>query len=171
MKKNALFAAVVVALTWSAAVGAFGANATASGGGGQPSSDDIKIRALLQRLEQIAQQGNIPAYVDLLAGSADPTAATNFAITEFRPGAGRVVIQERERQDLRGTLPGNGYSLTLDAFLEYGDRARAATWQLDVKRVDDDWRIAGEERVSSVESLYRLSVNPTKQFDATNFTI
>src|SRR5207253_10655231 len=46
-----------------------------------------------------------------------------------------------------------------------------ATWQLDVKRVDDEWRIAGQRVLSAVENLYRLSVNAQKQFDAHNFTV
>ena len=57
----------------------------------------------------------------------------------------------------------------VDAFAEYGGRARIATWLLDVKRVGEsggarEWAIAGEERVSSVESLYRLSLTTTRQF-------
>ena len=61
---------------------------------------------------------------------------------------------------------------TVHAFIEQGDRARISTWQIDVRRVDDDdWRIAGQERVSSVENIYRLTLNQTRQFDAKNFTI
>ncbi len=131
----------------------------------------MRIRALLQRVEQAALRADPAAYLALLAGTADRNSATEFLADEFRPGATRVVIQERDRQALAGTLPGNGYSLTVDAFMEYGDRARVATWQLDIKRVDDDWRIAGQERISSVENLYRLSLNPQKQFDAHNFTL
>ena len=59
----------------------------------------------------------------------------------------------------------------LDEFAEYGGRGRAATWFIDVKRIgqagsDAEWAIADETRVSSVESLYRLAIDTTKQFFA-----
>src|SRR5207302_9471228 len=55
-------------------------------------------------------------------------------------------------------------------------RARASTWRLDVKRVgdagsDDEWAIDDEERLSSVENLYRLALNTTKAFTAHNLKI
>ena len=62
----------------------------------------------------------------------------NFARAEIVPGATRVSVKERDREPLRGTLPGNGYRLSVDVFVEFGARARNTTWQLDVKRVGDD---------------------------------
>jgi len=170
MKQTVVIAAFAAALSCLGSAGPLGVPA-ATAAAAQADQDDLKIRALLQRIEQIARRSDITAYLDQLAGSADTKGASDFASSEFRPGAGRVVIQERDRQNLQGTLPGNGYSLTVDAFMEYGDRARIATWQIDVKRVDDDWRVAGQQMLSAVENLYRLSVNPQKQFDAHNFTV
>ena len=142
---------------------------------GQPTDDGV--RTLLTRLEQALQTGEADNYTELLlpAVSAAPASASrayNFTALEFRSGVTRVIVLERDRQDLPGTLPGNGYRLVVDAFVEYGDRARVATWQLDIRRVDEsEWRIADQERLSAVESLYRLSVNPTAQFDARDFRI
>ena len=83
-----------------------------------------------------------------------------------------MVVLERDRQPLVGTLPGLGYQILVDAFFEYGDRARIASWQLDVKRIDDvEWRLADVERVSMVDNLVRLSVTPTRQFRGRNFTV
>jgi hypothetical protein len=172
MSKKVVVAAFVAVLTCLGSAGPIGVRAAvAAAAAGQADPDDVKIRALLQRLEQITRRTDGPAFLDLLTGSADQKAASDFTLTEFRSGAARVVIQERDRQSLQGTLPGNGYTLTVDAFMEYGDRARVATWQLDLKRVDDDWRIAGQQVLSAIENLYRLSVNPRKQFDAHNFTV
>ena len=172
MSKTVVVAAFVAALTCLGSAGPIGLRAVVAGtAAAQADPGDVKIRGLLQRLEQIARRSDAAAFLDLLAGSADQKGAADFAGSEFRRGATRVVIQERDRQNLPGTLPGNGYSLTVDAFMEYGDRARIATWLLDVKRVDDDWRIAGQQMLSAVENLYRLSVNPQKQFDAHNFRV
>jgi hypothetical protein len=133
--------------------------------------DEAKIRALLQQIERGAQEADAAGFLALRAGTADESLLEKFAREQFRPGSSRVVIQERDRAPLPGTLPGNGYALTVDAFMESGDRARIATWLLEIKRVDEDWRIAGAESISSVENLYRLSVNAAKQYDAANFAV
>ena len=134
------------------------------------------VAALLRRFEQAIQSGDGAAYFTLLTDSADRTRARDFSSSELVPGATRAVIQERDRQPLPGTLPENGYSLLVDAFVEYGQRARIATWTVDVKRVGDsggdrEWAIADVTPVSSVESLYRLSVNTAKQYAAHDLKI
>jgi hypothetical protein len=135
------------------------------------------IAVLLRRLEQAVQAGGNTAYASLLTDSADRAKAGDFSSAEFLiGGATRVVVQERERVALPGSLPDEGYRLMVDAFAEYGGRARAATWLIDVKRTgrsggEGEWAISGEERVSAVESLYRLAINPTKQFAARDLKI
>jgi hypothetical protein len=135
-------------------------------------TDDAAIRRLLDRVEKAVQSGDGGAYSDLLSPTASTVRAANFTALEFRPGATRVVVQERDRQALRGTLSGNGYRLVVDAFIEFGTSARIATWQLDVRKIDaSEWRVGDQERVSGVDRLYRLSINPERQFDAREFRI
>ena len=160
MKARALSAAVLCAVLFQQ-----GGSAAAQ------ADDDARVRGLLARLEQALRSNDRAVFTSLLAASADSTRAENFAAFEFRPAVTRAVVVERDRQQLVGTLPGLGHRLTVDAFVEYGDRARIATWQLDVKRVDEEWRLADQERMSNVENLYRLSVNPRRQFRAKNFTV
>ncbi len=137
----------------------------------QEAGDDQRIRAMLQRLQQAAQRADPEAYLAVLTAQADRRSATTFATQEFRPGAAKVVVLERNREDLPGTLPGNGYALTVDAFMQFADRARVVTWGIDCKRVGDEWLIADQLVISAVENLYHFTLNPTKQFDARNFTI
>ena len=123
--------------------------------------DDEGVRLLLGRIERIVQAGDTPAYLALMSGTADRTRALDFAGTELMPGANRSVLQERDRLPLQGSLPGNGYRLMVDVMTEFGSRARIATWRLDVTRTgaggtDREWTIAEQERISSVESLYRV---------------
>jgi hypothetical protein len=135
-------------------------------------NDDARVRTLLQRLEQAIRTGDPATYLNLLAPSADRRRAENFLGVEIRPGVTRAVVIERDRQQLPGTLPGNGYRLMVDAFIEQGNRARIGTWQIDVKKIDDvEWRLADQERLSAVDNLYRLSVNTSRQFAARNFKI
>jgi hypothetical protein len=134
------------------------------------------VRLLLQRLEDIVQAGDGAAYAALLSETSDKPAAIEFAMDEIVPGATRAVLHERDREPLVGTLPGNGYRLSVDVFTEFGARARSATWRVDVKRVgdgetDDAWRIADQQRVSVVDNLYHLALNPAKQFGVRDLAI
>jgi hypothetical protein len=141
----------------------------------QNAQDSDGVRRLVQRLERIVAAGDTPGYAAELSETADRVSALDFAGTELAPGATRVVIREREREPLNGTLPGNGYRLSVDVFTEFGNRARNATWQLDVKRIgdgaDEVWRIADQRRLSLVENLHRLSLEPAKQFEVRDLTI
>jgi hypothetical protein len=172
MKRRVVLAALLVAATspdgatWRARLSIAPALAQ------QVEPDDVRIRALLWRIERALLSGDAGAFFDLLASSVDRSQAEEFAASELRPGVTRAVIQERDRQPLQGTLPGAGHSLTVDVFTESGDRGRVSTWQLDVRKYDSTtWLVAGQSRLSAIENLYRLSVNPRKQFDARNFSV
>jgi peptidase M1-like protein len=146
-------------------------------GGGVPHAQEPDgVRLLLARLERVLQAGDGAGYLAALAESADRNRARDFIGSELFPGANRAVIQERDRQPLAGTLPGNGYRLIVDSFAEYGSRARAATWRLDLKRTGDagtdrEWTIADQERLSTVDNLYRVGLNTSKAFAARNLKI
>jgi hypothetical protein len=152
---------------------AFASNARASVADGQP-IDGIAV--LLRRLEPIVQAADSQGFASELTDSADRSHAIDFATLEFGVKADRTVIQERDREPLRGSLPGEGFRIIVDVFTEYGNRSRVGTWRLDLKRVGDageerEWAIADEERLSSLENLYRLSLNPAKQFAARDLKI
>jgi hypothetical protein len=134
------------------------------------------IAPLLARIEQAAKSGDTAAFLALLTTSANRERATDFCGSELIPGATRSVLKERDREPLRGTLAGNGYRLMVDVLTEFGPRARAATWRLDVKRVGApgsarEWAIDEQERLSSVENLYHLTLNPAKAFAARDLRI
>ena len=142
----------------------------ASHGAAQGSqSDDEAIRALLGRLEQVVRAGDPAAYQSLLSDAAYKALAADFATVEFRPGATNVAIIERDRLDFQ---VGGLSRLVVDALVEYGDSARVLTWQIDVDGLGTgNVRIVDEQRLSSIEGLYRLSVNSSRQFRANNFRI
>jgi hypothetical protein len=142
---------------------------------GQAAQDIDGVRTLLERVERVLQSGDVRAYNALLSETADRRGVDAFVATEILPGATRAVVREREREPLTGTLPGNGYRLSIDTFAEFGTRGRSSTWRLDVKKVgsgsDESWLIADQQRLSVVENLYRLSISADKQFDARNLTM
>ena len=137
---------------------------------------DAGLPLLLDRLERVVQTGDTEGYFALLSRSASRTRARDFVGTELMPGANRSVVKERDRLPLPGALPGNGYRLMVDVMAEFGSRARVAAWLLDVRRTGDagalnEWTIADEERLSSVENIYRVTLNGAKQYAARNLTI
>jgi peptidase M1-like protein len=163
-------ASVLATLFWAVLPGGFVLlNATAA-----PAlqDDDQRVRAVLQRLEEIVLKDDSSGYQALTAGITDRAQAEDFAGTELRPGATRTVIRERGRDQLTGAPRGAGYRLIVDAFVESGDRARIATWRVDLKKTDEsEWRVVGLKRLSGVDNVYRLSVNSTRQFKASHFKL
>jgi len=134
--------------------------------------DEEPIRALLSALEQALRSGDGAAYLALIADSADRRRAEDFAAAELRPGATRIVLKERSRTAIPVPGAGIGYRVMLDAFVESGNRARAARWRIElVKTADGIWRVRNQERFSGIENLYRLSMASTKQYDARGFTV
>jgi hypothetical protein len=134
------------------------------------------VQVLLRRLERIVQTSDAPAFLAIVGSSAEQGRMQDFAALELTPGVTRAVIQERDREALRGALPGEGFRLIVDVFAEFGNRARAATWRLDVRQAAGHdgaaaWLVVDAERLSAVESLYRLTLNTTRQFNARDLRI
>ena len=138
------------------------------------------VATLLRKLEGAVQSGQASRYLTLLSSSADRERAVIFAETVVASPVARAVVRERDRAPLFGTLPGDGYQLLVEVFTEDGSRARLATWRLDVRRVGtslgnletgDEWGISGQDIMTSLQGLQRLTLNPRRQFAARNFVI
>ena len=141
----------------------------------QPPPVDGIVRLLL-RLEQLMQAGNPDAYMGLLSAVADRRFAGEASRQLIGPGITRAVIRERDRVPLEGTLPGDGYRLMVEILIERGSRARIETWRLDIRRVptgtsEDEWRVAGQQSLSSVDGLHRLALNSSRAYRARNLVI
>jgi len=173
MQTSARLAGIVVVLMCLGETVTFGpARVLASAPAQTPASDDAQIRTLLTRLERVFAGSDADAYYSLLTSTADRKRAEEFMAIEFRSGASRVVVVERDRDHLNGTLPGSGYRLVVDAFIEHGWRGRIGTWQFDIKRVEGEgWQIADQDRLSAVVNLYRLSLDTHQQYEARNLKI
>jgi hypothetical protein len=143
----------------------------------RPSDEDLSILSFLQAVETAISTSNRDAWLALLSPTADRDQAIEFFEAMVPQGVTRAVIRERDRAALPGTLPGDGYRLVVEVFLETGQRGRIATWRLDIRRPRGEpterqpWRILSEDRLSSVEGLHRLTLNAEKQFAARDLTI
>ncbi|MDE3155704.1 MAG: hypothetical protein KGN76_11410 [Acidobacteriota bacterium] len=139
------------------------------------------IQALLSRVEQAVRTGTAESYLALLSTTADRAQAEAFARENLGPGVTMVALHERARGPLEGTLPGNGYRLIVDAFIQRGDRARVATWRLDVRRPggvagtrSDEvlpWALAGQKVLGVIDGLKHLTLDPTQEYDAHDLVV
>jgi type II secretory pathway pseudopilin PulG len=140
-------------------------------------SEDISIQNFLQALETAISTSERGRWLDLLSPSADRDQALEFFDAMVPQGITRVVVKERDRSGLQGTLPGEGFRLVLEVFMETGPRGRIATWRLDIRRPRGEdigrqpWRITSEDRLASIEGLHRLSLNSEKQYAAKNLIL
>lgn len=138
-----------------------------SRGEGQAPPAADPVAALLARLEVVLREGPPERYLDLLAVSADRASCLAFAQSVIVPGITRAVVRERDRIALPGTLPGDGYRLQVEVMLESGATAKVETWRLDVRRRGGDpsggWGIVSQERMTTLEGLHRLSLNPRRE--------
>jgi hypothetical protein len=137
----------------------------------QPAQAPDGVQRVLTSLESILLGGDVVGYLDLVSGSANRRKATDFSRTEIQSGATRAVIKERERIPFGSSLDPGGYRVIADVFVEYGAIGRVATWQLDLQRVGDRFEIFDQQRLTSVERLFRLSLDTERQFAAQNLAI
>jgi hypothetical protein len=142
-----------------------------------PDDEDISIQNFLQAVETSISTLDRQRWIDLLSPSADKDQALEFFDAMVPPGITRLVVKERDRSPLQGTLPGEGFRLIVEVFMETGPRGRIATWNLDIRRPRGEdlgrqpWRIVAEDRLASIDGLHRLSLSPDKQFAAKNFVL
>jgi hypothetical protein len=147
--------------------------------GGQTGSRGIS--SLVLQIESAVGSGNPARYLELLSPLADTQHSSQFASRHIAPGVTRAVVFERDRAPLTGTLPGDGYRLALEVFVERGRRAQIATWRVDIRRSrlvpqdnaekDDEWRIEGQQQLAGFEGLHWLWLDPTRQFSARNLKV
>ena len=139
--------------------------------------EELSLQTFLQAVETSISTMDRARWLDLLSTTADRDQATAFFDAMVPQGITRVVVKERDRSALQGALPGEGYRLVVEVFIETGPRGRIATWRLDIRRPRGDdigrqpWRIVTQDRLASIEGLHRLALNPDKQFAARDLVI
>jgi hypothetical protein len=139
----------------------------AAAGQGSPGGDNLT--ALIGRLEQAGLAGNRDSILALGASSATP-GLSDFADMTVRPPS-RFIIKERDRSPLED----GSERLLLEVFAQRGGEAVISTWRTDLARSRErgsgGWAIAEMERLSIISGLYRLELNPGKQFEVRNLTV
>lgn len=145
-----------------------------------PDPDEVLIARTLQRIELALTAADKDAWLALVSTNADASAAGEFFDATLPRGVTRAVVRERDRQPLEGALPGDGYRMIVEVFIESGSRGQLATWRLDIRRPagagaeadgETPWRIVAQDRLSQVDVLHRLTLNRERMFQAHDLVV
>jgi hypothetical protein len=130
------------------------------------------ISQVLRELERVLLTSDKRAYSALLSPGANTSG--DFDDEWLQGGVTRAVIQERLRAELVEAGKGLAYDVYVDALTEFGRNARVGTFLVRVFRENADateWRIARLNVLTTVRGLYRLSINPDKQYRIVNLAL
>jgi hypothetical protein len=133
----------------------------------QPRSSDAAA-ALVEQLEAAAATGKPEAIIAL--GVSPDAPGLKFFSSLASPAPTRVIIKERDR----AALEPSGERLLIEVFSEYGRESTITTWQLDLipgTRSAAERQIREVEQLTTVSGLYKLAINPAKEFNVRNLTI
>ena len=126
-------------------------------------TDPDPVAPLLRRFEQALNQNNRPALNGMFSPSVETAKVDLYLGTLLMPGAVKTTVRLRDRSQLEGAPPGDGYSLVVEFFIETTGRARIVTAGMDMRRPPNgdlsSWRFVGAEGLSFVEGLYKLRID------------
>src|SRR5215831_8176950 len=124
------------------------------------------VHVLLSKIEAALTSGNRADFLALTTLDPADADVTAFLNRWFTPKTTRAVIAERDRQSLDG-----GLHLVAETFVEAGNTGRLGTWIMDVLQAPEGWRLRKISASNPVEGLYRLELNPSKQFQARDLVV
>ena len=130
------------------------------------------VSRVMRELERILIASDARAYAALATSGANTS--TEFHEEWLQPGVTRAVVQERLRAEISGVAKGLAYDVYIDVLTEYGRNARVGTFLVRVFRETADateWKIARLNVLTTVRGLYRLTVNPEKQYRIVNLAL
>ncbi len=108
--------------------------ATAQPPAAPPDPEELQVLRVLQHIEFGAGDQRPRGVAVAHLANADPDAAGEFFDAAVPRGVTRAVVRERDRVPLDGALPGDGYRMVVEVFVESGPRGQLSTWRLDIRR-------------------------------------
>jgi hypothetical protein len=142
------------------------------------SADDLSVQRFLSTLEPLFLDPSAERWQGLVS-TVTSAEVVGKRLMELTPAAAsRVVVRERDYQPLSGALPGDGYQLVLDIFVEsdHGRRGQILTWAVDVRRPRDGdeeqpWRIVHVEQLGLVDGLFQLTLDESAAYAVSQFAV
>jgi hypothetical protein len=131
------------------------------------------------KMESAIARGDHAAYRALVAPAVPPERADAFAADTVSAGVTRAVLRARDRAPMPDPV-GGAFRLVVEIFVEMGDHARVWTLRVNVERqppagpgapASDTWLITAQDRLTSIDGLYRLALDPATQLEAANLVV
>jgi hypothetical protein len=99
----------------------------------------------------------------LFSPDVAPAKVEAYVGSLLMPGSVRTTLRLRDRSQLEGAPPGDGYSVVVEFFIETPGRARIVTAGMDMRRPPNGdlstWRFVNAESLAFVEGLYKLRID------------
>jgi hypothetical protein len=131
------------------------------------------LDAWIAAVADLVERGDHDGYRRLVSPAVAAGDADEFAAEMVGGRVDRAVANLRDRSGL--VRPANGYRLLVEFFVEEGSRARIATFRIDVApgahETPADWRILDQERLTTIDGLYHLTLNQERQYRVRNLTV
>ncbi|HEX6464333.1 MAG TPA: M1 family aminopeptidase, partial [Vicinamibacterales bacterium] len=125
-----------------------------------PEHDDGVTR-LVYGIEQAIRAGDSTAFDALIAPGRRSPQLDDFSRSLILPHPSSVTVKERDRA---ATGPGRG-RLMLEIFSEHDHEATVTSWRVDVTHSSDDaWAVTDAERLTTINGLYRLSLDTSVEY-------
>ena len=125
------------------------------------------VAPLLRSFEQALNRGDRTALTALFSSGVPSSQIDLYLGSLLMPGAVKSTLRLRDRSQLEGAPPGDGYSLVVEFFIETTGRARILTAGMDMRRPPNgdlsSWRFVAAEGLTFVEGLYKLRVDKRPQ--------
>ena len=148
-----------------------------------PVDSKADLSDFYRQLELTLRSGRPATYLAMLSPSLVSRPSTRqFVSTNVVSGVTKVVLNEIGRLPLKEAPPDAGYGILLEIFKEQRGAGEMATWLLNIRRDIDpitqrpfgqgpEWRIVGQERLTSIGGIFRLEVHPERQYIVRDLTI
>lgn len=148
-----------------------------------PVDSEADLSDFYRQLELTLLSGRPATYLAMLSPSLVSRPSTRqFVSTNVVSGVTKVVLNERGRLPLKEAPPSAGYGILLEIFKEQRGAGEMATWLLNIRRDIDpvtnrpfgqgpEWRIVGQERLTSIGGIFRLELHPERQYIVRDLTI
>jgi hypothetical protein len=132
----------------------------------QPAAGDDPVAPVLATLQTVIEQGSVDPLRPLFSAEADSAAIQDFVTRWIGAGGMRVTMRERDR-----ARDGDRLRVFAEALIEDATTGRLATWQIDLTMAGGPPRIVSLKSISSIEGLYRLSLDTTRQYAANDLRV
>jgi Peptidase family M1 domain len=133
------------------------------------------VSRLLRQIERALETNDASAFLSTVVPASTSSDATLFFVDDWIvPGITRAVVQERLRTPSQNVPSGEGYDLYVDVLAESGRSGRVGTWLLETRRdagTPDSWHISKLTVLTTLRGLYRLQLNPDKEFTIENLKL